>query len=72
MLAHVHNQLNVESTDSTRAILCLGAWNKLGLINTDDIKVAMSQPDVAEHNEGIEDEFGILYHFKLFGMACDS
>ena len=54
VLAHVYNWLSVESTQAT---LCLGAWNNLGLIDKDNIRVATSLPDVVESDEGIEDEF---------------
>jgi hypothetical protein len=43
LLSHVHNQLSVEST---RALLCLGAWSRLGLVNNEDLLAAAALPDV--------------------------
>jgi hypothetical protein len=57
VLSHVRNQLTVEST---RALMCLNAWSKLGLVNRDDVKMAVSQPEVEEGEGDIEDEFDIL------------
>ena len=57
MLSHVCNQLTVEST---QALLCLGAWSGLGLINKDNIKAVASLPDVAEGDEEIDDEFNVV------------
>lgn len=58
MLAtYVQNQLSVEST---WALLYLGAWSKLGLINKDDIKAVASLPDAAKGDEEMEDEFDIV------------
>ena len=57
VLSHVRNQLTVEST---RALMCLNACSKLGLVNRDDVKMAVSQPEVQEGKGDIEDEFDIL------------
>ena len=57
VLSHVRNRLTVESS---WALLCLGAWSKLGLVSSDDIKTAASLPDAEEGEEDIIDEFDIL------------
>ena len=57
VLSHVRNRLTVESS---QVLLCLGAWSKLGLVSSDDIKTAASLPDVEEGEEDIIDEFDIL------------
>ena len=57
ILSHLHNQLSVESTC---ALLCLGAWSKLGFINKDDIKTVTSLPDVKKGDEGYEDDFDLV------------
>ena len=54
VLSYVRNRLSV---DSTRALLCLGAWIKLGLISKEDIETAAGLPDVMEGEEEAEDEF---------------
>ena len=45
LLSHIWNRL---SAQSTRALLCLGAWSKLGYVDLDDLKAAASLPDVGE------------------------
>ena len=57
VLSHVRNRLTVESS---QALLCPGAWSQLGLVSSDDIKMAASLPDVEEGEEDIIDEFNIL------------
>ena len=60
VLSHLRNQLSVEST---RALLCLGAWaawSKLGFINKDDIKTVTSLPDMKKGDEGYEDDFDLV------------
>lgn len=56
-VSYVQNQLSVEST---WALLYLGAWSKLGIINKDDIKAVASLPDAAKGEEEMEDEFDIV------------
>jgi hypothetical protein len=43
LLSHVRNRLSV---DSTRALLCLGAWSRLGFVNKEDLLEAAMLPDV--------------------------
>jgi hypothetical protein len=45
VLSHVRNRLSVEST---RAVLCLGAWSKLGFVNNGDIKEATILPEAKD------------------------
>jgi hypothetical protein len=52
-LSHIRNHLSV---DSTRALLCLGAWSKLGLIRKADIQDAATLPDVKEVNIDTDEE----------------
>ena len=37
---------------STRALLCLGSWSRLGLVRISDVKVGVSYPEL----EGEEDD----------------
>jgi hypothetical protein len=46
--------------ESTRALLCLGAWSKLDLISKDDIHAAAKLPDVKKDEEEQEDEFDVI------------
>jgi len=48
VLSHIRNRLTVEST---RALMCLGAWSKLGLVRNADILAATTLPDVLEDDE---------------------
>ncbi len=43
LLSHVQNGLSVQST---RALLCLGAWNKVGLVKDEDVILAAKLVDV--------------------------
>ena len=43
VLSHVRNCLSVQST---HALLCVGLWNKLGLVKSEDIIHASKLPDI--------------------------
>ena len=43
ILSHIRNRV---SAQSTRVLLCLGAWSKLGYVDLDDLNAAASLPDV--------------------------
>ena len=47
-LSHVHNWLSVQST---RALLCLGAWSLMGYVKDSDIKAVTMLPDLKEGEE---------------------
>ena len=49
VLSHVRNGLSVQST---RALMCLGAWSKMGFVKDKDITEAARLPDI----KGSEDE----------------
>ncbi len=49
VLSHVRNRLSVQST---RALLCLGAWSRMGLVKDKDILQAVRLPEI----EGCEAE----------------
>jgi hypothetical protein len=57
VLSHVRNRLSV---DSTRGLLCLGAWSKLGLINNHDIKIITSLPEVKKGEEEEKDIYDMV------------
>ena len=48
MLSHVRNRLLVQST---RALMCLGAWSLKGYVKDIDIKAVTVLPDVQEGEE---------------------
>lgn len=58
ILSHVRNRLTVEST---RALLCLGAWSKAGFVRKEDIHEVASMPDL-KLGEGQDelDEFDMV------------
>ena len=53
LLSHVHSHLLV---DSTCALLCLGAWSTLGLVNSEDVKKASLMPDVNGDKEVLDSD----------------
>ena len=48
VLSHVHNCL---SAQTTRALLCLGAWSLLGYVSSNDVLSVTSLPDLEEGEE---------------------
>lgn len=59
VLSHIHNHLTVASTC---ALMCLGAWSKLGLVRDADIKVATALPDLV----GAEDKLRLGWDYMSF------
>jgi hypothetical protein len=57
ILSHVRNHL---SAQSTRALLCLGYWSKLGYVTLEDLKVGASLPDVKGDETWSDDEWSII------------
>ncbi|KAG2124845.1 uncharacterized protein EDB93DRAFT_1286612, partial [Suillus bovinus] len=48
VLSHVHSRLNVQST---RALLCLSYWSRLGLVKNEDILAVSNLADVVGDEE---------------------
>jgi len=59
VLSHIRNRLTVAST---RALMCLGTWSKLGLVRDADLLAAATLPDVMED----EDEFNIGWDYITY------
>ncbi|KIK02052.1 hypothetical protein K443DRAFT_97641 [Laccaria amethystina LaAM-08-1] len=59
VLSHIRNRLSVAST---RALMCLGAWSRLGLVHDADIKAAAILPDVV----GEEDELKFGWDYTTY------
>ena len=57
MLSHIRNRLSVEST---RALLCLGAWSKLGFVDNGDIKEATNLPEAKVGDPDINDVYDMV------------
>jgi len=52
VLSHVHSRLSVQST---RALLCLAGWSKMGLVSDNNVKSAAVLPEV----DGEEEELAL-------------
>ena len=57
VISHVRNCL---SAQSTRALLCLGYWSKLGFVSLEDLKAGASLPDAKADETWSDDEWGII------------
>ena len=51
LISHTRNGL---SPQSTRAVLCLGQWSKLGLIDDGDLEAVSRLPEVDEDDLDVE------------------
>jgi len=50
VLSHLRSRLSVQST---RALMCLGVWSRMGYVKDIDIKLVVMQPEVpADEKEG--------------------
>ena len=56
VLSHIRNQFTVAST---HALMCLGAWSKLGLVCDADLLAAATLPEVKED----EEEFNVGWDY---------
>jgi hypothetical protein len=52
LLSHVRNCL---SAQSTRALLCLGSWSRIGLIKDKDVLAVTALADAEDNEEEFED-----------------
>ena len=59
VLSHIRNRLTVAST---RALMCLGAWSKLGLVRDADLLAAATLPEVKED----EEEFNVGWDYITY------
>lgn len=64
LLSHVRSRLSVQST---RALLCLGAWIKAGIIMDNDLEAAMKEilkefPAEADEHEVLEPGWDLIEH----------
>lgn len=56
MLSHLRSRLSVQST---RALMCLGEWSRMGLVKDNDVRAAtsMTLPEVGDEEEMLEDDW---------------
>ena len=52
LLPHVRNRL---SAQSTRALMCVGAWSELGYVKDEDIKAITMQEEVEGEEQALKD-----------------
>jgi hypothetical protein len=57
IISHIRNRLTAQST---RALMCLGYWSKLGFVTLEDLKAGASLPDVKEGETWSEEEWNII------------
>jgi len=57
LLPYVHSRLSVQST---RALMCLGSWSLLGLIEDSDIKAAIGLGDVIGKEEELSEDWDAI------------
>ncbi len=57
VLSHVRNGLSVQST---RALLCLGAWSKMGLMKNSDVLQVAKLPDVNGHEDPLDSDWDCI------------
>lgn len=48
LLSHLRNRLSVQST---RALMCLGAWSLMGYVRDSDVKAVTMLPELKEDEE---------------------
>lgn len=52
VLSHLRNRLSVQST---RALICLGAWSRMGLVQDTDASSVAVLPEVEGEEEALAD-----------------
>jgi hypothetical protein len=57
IISHVRNRL---SAQSTRALMCLNYWSKLGFVKLEDLKAGASLPDVKADETWSDDEWSVV------------
>jgi hypothetical protein len=58
VLSHVRSRLSVQST---RALICVGAWSRLGLVKTEDVFSAAMLADIKEDAEMLGSDWDALH-----------
>ena len=58
LLSHVQNRMSVQTT---RAILCVGIWSKMGLVKNSDLQAVCSLEDIEEEPKSdVEEDEDII------------
>ncbi len=58
LLPHVRNRLSVQST---RALMCLGVWSKLGYVEDEDVKSVTVQAELEGEEGPLDDGWDTIY-----------
>ena len=58
-LSHVRNRLSVQST---RALMCLGAWSRLGYIKDEDVNMVTADADVIDQEDELDKDWDRIPH----------
>ena len=48
------------SAQSTRALMCLGYWSKVGLVSLEDLKAGASLPDATVDETWSDDDWAVV------------
>ena len=57
LLSHVRSRLSVQST---RALLCLGTWSTLDLIEKEDFRAGLSRGEVCEEEKDLAEDWDAI------------
>jgi len=57
VLSHIRNRMSVQST---RAVMCLGAWSRMGLVKDQDVMDIVRLPEVKESEDYLEDDWDAI------------
>jgi len=58
LLSHLRNRLSVQST---RALMCLGAWSLMGYVRDSDVKAVTMLPDLKDdEEEPLEENWDVI------------
>lgn len=57
LMSHIYNRL---SAQSTRMLLCLGAWSKVDLVKTTDLLAVATLPDAKEDESWSDDDWEVM------------
>jgi hypothetical protein len=58
LLSHIRNRLSVQST---RALICLGAWSRMGLVLDSDVSSVAVLPELEEDEEALADGWDAIF-----------
>lgn len=57
LLSHLHSRLSVQST---RALMMVGAWSRLGYVKDNDVKAATMLPEVKGEEEELDEDWDAI------------